>query len=55
MKGEAWNMAPSSAEQRDLGRLAGIMIPADSPHGVPGADDPAIQRDLCRTLGRDTA
>jgi hypothetical protein len=48
-------MALSAAEARDLRRLAGFMIPADAQYGVPGADDPAIQADLCRTLGRDTA
>lgn len=45
----------SPAEARDLQRIAGIMIPADEAHRVPGADDPAIFADIVGTLGRDTA
>jgi hypothetical protein len=55
MSGNAGHMALSAAEAHNLRRLAGFMIPADAQYGVPGADDPAIQADLCRTLGRDTA
>lgn len=45
----------SAAEQRDLHRLAGLMIPASEEYGVPGADDPAIFSDILRSLGRDRA
>ena len=40
-------------EIRDLRNIAGTMIPQSSADGMPGADDPAIQADLVRTLGRD--
>src|ERR1700744_4768778 len=36
-----------------LRRLAGLMIPASAQYGVPGADDPLIQSDILKTLGRD--
>jgi hypothetical protein len=49
------DIALSPAEARDLRRLAGIMIPADARYGVPGADDPAIIRDILSSLGRDLA
>lgn len=45
----------SPEEARDLRRIAGIMIPADDIHRVPGADDPAIFADIVGTLGRDRA
>ncbi len=38
---------------RDLRRLAGIMVPASSEDGMPGADDKAIFSDIVRSLGRD--
>jgi hypothetical protein len=37
----------------DLRIVAGMMIPASSEYGVPGADDAAIQADILATLGRD--
>ncbi|WP_421994241.1 hypothetical protein [Reyranella sp.] len=43
----------STAETAALREIAGAMIPASAEHGVPGADDPAIQDDILRTLGRD--
>ena len=43
----------SAAEFRDLGDIAGTMIPADAALGVPGADDPAILDDIARSVGRD--
>jgi hypothetical protein len=43
-----------NAEQReDLRLIAGIIIPASSEFGVPGADDPAIQANMLATIGRD--
>jgi len=43
------------AEQRDLRRLAGFMVPASAEYGMPGADDDAIFADIIRSLGRDLA
>ena len=43
----------STAEFRDLGDIAGTMIPADAALGVPGADDPAILDDIVKSMGRD--
>ena len=40
-------------EREDLRILAGIIIPASAEFGLPGADDPAIQAEILRTLGRD--
>jgi hypothetical protein len=46
--------APLSVfELRDLGDVAGTMIPADAALGVPGADDPAILGDIVKSIGRD--
>jgi len=45
--------ALTDKEIRDLRDIAGTMIPRSSADGMPGADDPAIQADLVRTLGRD--
>jgi hypothetical protein len=45
----------TDAEARDLRALAGLMIPASVPHGVPGADDALIFADILRSLERDTA
>jgi len=43
-----------TAEQiRDLRALAGIIIPASSAYGVPGADDELIFGDILRSLERD--
>lgn len=47
--------ALSLAQQDDLRVLSGIIVPASVEHGVPGADDPAIQADILATLGRDAA
>ena len=46
--------ALTSAEQGELRRLAGFMVPASAEYGVPGADDDAIFTDIIRSLGRDT-
>ncbi|MBV9585568.1 MAG: hypothetical protein JO213_11860, partial [Alphaproteobacteria bacterium] len=43
----------TSAELRDLRRLAGFMVPASAEYGVPGADDGAIFADIVRSIGRD--
>jgi hypothetical protein len=43
----------TSAEFRDLRRLAGIMVPVSEEYGVPGADDEVIFADIVRSLGRD--
>ena len=43
----------TTAELRNLRRLAGFMIPADAGHGVPGADDEIIFADIVRSLDRD--
>lgn len=45
--------ALTPAEQRDLRRIAGIMIPASDTYRVPGADDAAIVADIMASLGRD--
>jgi hypothetical protein len=42
------------AQRDDLRAIAGVMIPESREFAVPGADDPAIQADICATLGRDT-
>lgn len=47
---------PLSAPQADtLRAFAGAMIPASAPHGMPGADDPAIFADIAASLERDRA
>ena len=43
----------STTEIRDLGDIAGTMIPESPALGMPGADDPAIMADIVRSLGRD--
>jgi len=43
----------SAAELRDLQCIAGMIIPASTEFGVPGADDPIIFADIMRSLGRD--
>lgn len=45
----------TDAEIRDLRALAGLMIPASTAHGVPGADDELIFVDIVKNLERDTA
>jgi hypothetical protein len=42
------------AQRSDLRIIAGVMIPASTEFGVPGADDAIIQTDIVATLGRDT-
>lgn len=49
------NETLTDAEIRDLRALAGIMIPASTTYGVPGADDPPIFDEILRNLERDTA
>jgi len=43
----------SAIEIDDLRAFAGMMIPASSAYGVPGADDPTIFADILANLGRD--
>ena len=38
-----------------LRSVAAMIIPASDEYKVPGADDPAIQADMLKTLGRDAA
>ena len=45
----------TDAELRDLRALAGLMIPASTRYGVPGADDEPIFTDIVKSLERDTA
>ncbi|HEY3892771.1 MAG TPA: hypothetical protein VGM00_12480 [Bradyrhizobium sp.] len=42
------------AQRSNLRIIAGVMIPASTEYGVPGADDAIIQTDIVATLGRDT-
>ena len=44
----------TDAETCDLRALAGIMIPASSTYGVPGADDDLIFAEILKNLERDT-
>jgi hypothetical protein len=46
-------MTLSPSELGTLGTVAGLMIPADSALGMPGADDPLILADIARSVGRD--
>ena len=41
----------TTAELRDLRRLAAFMVPASAEYGVPGADDETIFADIVRSLG----
>jgi hypothetical protein len=43
----------SPAESRDLRCISGMMIPASTEFGVPGADDAIIFADIEKSLGRD--
>jgi hypothetical protein len=45
----------TSAQRDDLRTVAGMIIPESAEYAVPGADDAAIQVDILKTLGRDTA
>jgi hypothetical protein len=42
------------AQRADLRTVAAMIIPASTEYAVPSADDPAIQADILRTMGRDT-
>jgi len=42
-------------QRDDLRTIAAMIVPASDEYKVPGADDPAIQADMLKTLGRDTA
>jgi hypothetical protein len=42
-------------QRDDLSTVAGMIIPASDEYKVPGADDAAVQADILKTLGRDTA
>jgi hypothetical protein len=48
-------LALTANELRSLRCLAGMMIPASTAHGVPGADDDTIFADIVDNLGRDAA
>ena len=41
------------AQRDDLRAIAAEMIPSSMEFDVPGADDPSIQADIVKTLGRD--
>jgi hypothetical protein len=43
----------SPAEARDLRCVAGMMVPASTEYGVPGADDETIFADIVKSIGRD--
>ena len=43
----------SAAEIRDLRCVAGMMVPASTEYGVPGADDEVIFADIVKSIGRD--
>src|ERR1700749_394635 len=42
-------------QRDDLRTIAAMIVPASDEYKVPGADDPAIQADMLKTLGRDAA
>src|SRR5437660_774585 len=44
----------TSTQCDDLRTVAAMIVPASDEYKVPGADDPAIQADILKTLGRDT-
>jgi hypothetical protein len=44
-----------STQRDDLRTVAAMIIPASTEYAVPGADDAAIQADILKTMGRDTA
>jgi hypothetical protein len=44
----------TDTEANDLRALAGMMIPASTTYGVPGADDDLIFVDILKSLERDT-
>ncbi len=45
----------TDAEKRSLAAMCARMIPASAEFKVPGADDPLIQADIAKSLGRDAA
>jgi hypothetical protein len=45
----------TSTQLNDLRTVAGMIVPPSDEYKVPGADDPAIQADMLKTLGRDAA
>lgn len=47
--------ALSAAERRQLSDVAGVMLPRSAEFGMPGADDPLIQADIVRSVGRELA
>jgi hypothetical protein len=42
-------------QRDDLCIVAGMIVPVSDEYKVPGADDAAVQADILKTLGRDTA
>ena len=47
--------ALTPAQRDDLRAVAAMIIPASTEYAVPGADDVAVQADILKTMGRDTA
>ena len=45
----------TQSQRDDLRTIAALIVPASDEYQVPAADDPAIQADMIKTLGRDTA
>lgn len=45
----------SPEQTQDFQCIAGLMVPASTEFGVPGADDATIFADIVRSLGRDLA
>ena len=45
----------TQTQRDDIRTVAAMIIPPSDEYKVPGADDPAIQADMLKTLGRDTA
>jgi hypothetical protein len=43
----------SDQEKRTLAAMCARMIPASDQYKVPGADDPLIQADIAKSIGRD--
>jgi hypothetical protein len=43
----------SDQEKRTLAAMCARMIPASDEYKVPGADDPLIQADIAKSIGRD--
>ncbi len=43
----------TDAEKATLAAMSACMIPASAEFKVPGADDPLIQADIARSIGRD--